>query len=257
MVKSQEGKWVVPNPQIPRSFGLMNILFGSLMLLVAIGYGLAYVYAPTIQKMFQFTSIKAQQDKLKIERADKIAELKSKEAAAKTEEEKLDLADERKKLEAMPTPDLSALEELQDMNDYNEPRLAVFHILEISASIVLNVLMIVSGGGLMALREWARRLSIRVAQLKMLRWAAMAVTTMVMILPMTIERTQKAMPALEAQMLAQGAPVPAISMMTTFMRWSMMAGAVVMVFAALIACVYPALAWWYLSRPPARAACMK
>ena len=58
MVKGQEGKWVVPNPQIPRSFGLMNILFGSLMLLVAIGYGLGYVYAPTIQKMFQFTSIR-------------------------------------------------------------------------------------------------------------------------------------------------------------------------------------------------------
>src|SRR5580700_6577743 len=106
MVKSQEGKWVVPNPQIPRSFGLMNILFGSLMLLVAIGYGLGYVYAPAIQKMFQFTSIKAQQEKQKAERADKIAELKSQEAAAKTEEEKQDLADERKKLEATTPPDL-------------------------------------------------------------------------------------------------------------------------------------------------------
>ena len=27
--------------------------------------------------------------------------------------------------------------------------------------------------------------------------------------------------------------------------------------AAIVACVYPALMWWYLSRPPARAACMK
>jgi hypothetical protein len=227
------------------------------MLLVAIGYGLGYVYAPTIQKMFQFTSIKAQQEKLKVQRADKIAELKSQEAAAKTEEEKQDFADERKALEAKKVPDLSALEELQNMNDYNEPRLAVLHILEISASIVLNVLMIVAGGGLMGLREWARRLSIRVAQLKMLRWAAMAVTTMVMIMPMAMERTEKAMPALEAQMLDQGAPAPAISMITSMMRWMMMFGAVVMVFSALVACVYPALTWWYLSRPPARAACMK
>jgi hypothetical protein len=41
------------------------------------------------------------------------------------------------------------------------------------------------------------------------------------------------------------------------MRWSMMFGAVVMVFTAIVACVYPALEWWYLTRPAARAACMK
>ena len=36
----QQGKWVVPNPQIPRSFGLMNIIFGAIMvLLLAMGYG--------------------------------------------------------------------------------------------------------------------------------------------------------------------------------------------------------------------------
>ena len=47
MVKEQQGKWVVPNPQIPRSFGLMNIIFGSLMLLLALGYGFWYLYTPT------------------------------------------------------------------------------------------------------------------------------------------------------------------------------------------------------------------
>jgi hypothetical protein len=29
-----------------------------------------------------------------------------------------------------------------------------------------------------------------------------------------------------------------------------------MVFGAIVACVYPALEWWYLSRPAARAACL-
>ena len=72
--------------------------------------------------------------------------------------------------------------------------------------------MIVAGGGLMGLTEWARRLAIRVAQLKILRWVAMIVTTMVMILPMTMESTQKAMRALEAQIKARAAACQPISL---------------------------------------------
>jgi len=37
----------------------------------------------------------------------------------------------------------------------------------------------------------------------------------------------------------------------------MMFGAVVMVFMAIIASIYPAIMWWNLSRPAARAACLK
>ena len=32
MVKPQQGTWVVPNPQIPRTFGIMNIVFGAILL---------------------------------------------------------------------------------------------------------------------------------------------------------------------------------------------------------------------------------
>ena len=53
MVKEQQGKWVVPNPQIPRSFGIMNIVFGALMLFTAAGYGAWYLYAPTFSRNMQ------------------------------------------------------------------------------------------------------------------------------------------------------------------------------------------------------------
>jgi hypothetical protein len=255
MVKEQAGQWVVPNPQIPRSFGLMNIIFGAIMLLVAVGFGLSYIYAPILQKQFQIP-IKEQQAKQKAERAEKIADLKKQEAAAKTEEEKKSLAEERSFLEAKVEPDLSAIEDLQNINAFSDARLAVYYVLEIATAIILNVLMIVAGAGLLGLAEWSRRLSIRVSQLKMLRWLAMVIATMVLILPITMERSQKAMSAVEAQIQAQGGTAPPISL-TAVMRWSMMFGAVVMVFTAIVACVYPALEWWYLSRPPARAACMK
>ena len=168
MSKEIAGKWVVPNPQIPRSFGLMNIIFGSILLLTAIGYGAFYIYAPVIQKQFQ-SPIKQIQEKEKADRAAKIAELKASEADAKTEAEKKTFADERAAIESKVVVDLSAFDDLQNMTAYNEPKLAIYEIFDISTAVVLNVLMIVAGGGLMALKEWARRLAIWVAGLKILR----------------------------------------------------------------------------------------
>ena len=257
MGKEQAGKWVVPNPQIPRSFGLMNIVFGSILLLMAIGYGAFFIYAPVIQKQFSLP-LKQVQEKQKADRAAKIAELKAAENAAKTEAEKKTLADERAAVESRVEVDMSSFEDLQNMSRLQRAtRLAIFQIFDISTAVVLNVLMIVSGGGLMALAEWARRLAIWVARLKILRWIAMIVGTMVWIVPMTLDRTEKAVAALEMQIKASGAGQSSVLSLTQFMRYSVMGGAVVMVFSAVVASVYPAMMWWYLSRPAARAACLK
>ena len=46
-----EGKWVVPNPQIPRTFGMMNLVFGILLLLIGAGYRSRCTSSmPTFQK---------------------------------------------------------------------------------------------------------------------------------------------------------------------------------------------------------------
>ena len=211
--------------------------------------------APVIQKQFQ-SPIKQIQEKEKADRAAKIAELKASEADAKTEAEKKTFADERAAIESKVVVDLSAFDDLQNMTAYNEPKLAIYEIFDISTAVVLNVLMIVAGGGLMALKEWARRLAIWVAGLKILRWVLMIVGSMVLIIPMTLDRTEKAMAVVEAQIKASGSGAPPFSM-TQVARWSLMAGVVFMVFGAIVAAVYPAMMWWYLSRPAARAACMK
>jgi hypothetical protein len=254
MVTEQAGKWVVPNPQIPRSFGLMNIVFGILLLLLAVGYGLMYAYAPVINELFS-RPMRQIQEKQNADRAAKIAELKAQESAAKTEEEKKTLAAERAAVEATVVPNLTPFEELQKMNAYNEPRLAVYYILDVSAAVILNVLMIVAGAGLMRLKEWARRLAIRVAQLKILRWTAMVIGSMLVIMPMMMEKLDKAMVAVEAQVKSGGAALP--FSLSTLLRWALFAGVVFMIFGAIVASVYPAMMWWNLTRPAARAACLK
>ena len=60
MVKQQEGKWVVPNPQVPRTFGMLNIIFGILLLLFGAYSLVMLVIGPKIQNAV-ITRMKEQQ----------------------------------------------------------------------------------------------------------------------------------------------------------------------------------------------------
>ncbi len=258
MVKELQGKWVVPNPQIPRSFGLMNLIFGALLLLVALCYGFWYLYMPTFMRQMQ-DRVKQQQTVTKESNESRLAEIEKEEAAAKTAEEKAELKTEREEITqraANPSPDLS---EAMGMNAMNDWRVKSFLCTEVFAAVVLNVLMIVSGVGLLALSEWGRRLGILVGQLKILRWIVITIVTMVVILPISMDATRKAMDSAEAQVRAQNGgrqvamPIP----FSELARIGAVIGAVWLVFLAILASIYPAMMWWYLSRPAARAACFK
>jgi hypothetical protein len=196
MSKVQQGQWVVPNPQIPRSFGLMNIVFGALLLLTALGYGVWFLYTPVLMRQVQ-TQVKEEQDREKTNRDTKIADLKKQEAEAKTEEEKKSLAEERKDAENEKTVRPPFMD-ISSMNPMADKRIAAFYAIEVSASVILNVIMIISGAALMGLTEWGRRLAILVSQLKIARWIAMIIVQMVLVLPFTMEISRKAMAQMEA-----------------------------------------------------------
>jgi hypothetical protein len=259
MGEQQAGKWVVPNPQIPRTFGIMNLVFGILLFLVGAGYIAVWLVSPSFQKRM-VVQIEQQQTKSKAERDAKVAELKAKEEAAKTNEEKDTLKNEREAVELNVEPDLSGMNEIMNWNVFSDIRLAIYAFSEVIAGMILNVLMAISSVGLLGLAEWGRRLAINVAWLKIVRWVAMIVVTLVLILPITVQKVQKMTDSIQAQVQAQaktsGRPAPAMPMMY-FSMFMSIAGAIAMVFSALIASIYPALSIWFLTRPPARAACLQ
>jgi len=117
-------------------------------------------------------------------------------------------------------------------------------------------LMAISGAGLLGLAEWGRRLAIGVAWLKIVRWLAMIVVTMVLILPITMQKTDKMFQSIQAQATAnsRGGPVTPMVGLGTI---TAVMGAIFMVFSAVVACVFPGLSLWFLTRPPTRAACFK
>jgi len=109
----------------------------------------------------------------------------------------------------------------------------------------------------MALAEWARRLALGVAWLKILRWVAMVVVTMVLVLPITVEKSQKVFQQVEAQTKVQSGGSPVVFPMAQLARFMAIFGAVAVVFEAVVASVYPALSLWFLTRSPTRAACWR
>ncbi|MGO9467185.1 MAG: hypothetical protein ACLQIB_51825 [Isosphaeraceae bacterium] len=253
MDKQSEGQWVVPNPQVPRSFGVMSIVFGALLLLYGAGLGLWTFYAPGFVKGFQ-DQFKEQLADQKAKRQAKIAELKDKVKAATKEEEKKELETELQALESTEGPDPNMLDDAISMN--SDIRILTYTYTELATGILLNVCMIVAGCGLLALAEWARRMAIAIAWLKIARWGVIVGVTMLVIIPITTEKMNKMFTNIGKQATARsgrgGSPFPA----TSLAQMSAVVSAVTSVATAAIASIYPVCLIWFLTRPRARAACV-
>jgi hypothetical protein len=257
MTRELQSEWVVPNPGVPRAFGIMNIIFGVILLLFGLGSGAMLILGPTMMKQVQ---AQAQQsvEKAKAERAARIDELKKKEDAAKTEEEKKQLQTERQTAESVADPpDLSDLSSTWDF--MSDPWYAGYAWSEIGLGILLNIAMIVAGAGLVGLTEWGRRLALWVASLKILRLTAIMIITLTVILPMTSERTKRMFDKMEAQIKTKsgGGAGAAPGFSAGMSQMTAIFGAASAVGTAVLGSIYPALALWFLTRRAARAACAR
>jgi hypothetical protein len=254
MVDKQEGQWVVPNPQVPRTFGMMNIVFGGLLLLMGAGYIAMWVLMPYYTKPIMARAVQEQADR-KAKREAQIADLKRQEDAAKTKEDKENFQVQRENLERNVEPDMSEFMDLSNWNVFSDFRLAIYYCTELGVGILLNLLMVISGVGLLGLAEWARRLAVGVAWAKILRWVAMTILTMVLVLPITTQKMQKAFDKIEQQTKVRaGAATP--FPMGGLAQLTLISGAVTVVFEALVFSIYPGLSIWFLTRPRVRAACI-
>ncbi len=256
MVDKPQGEWVLPNPQIPRSFGMMNLIFGILLLLFGLGSLAMYAISPMLTK-YIMANAQQQMAAQKAVRETKIADLKKQEDTAKTKEEKEGFQSEREMLEKQVEPDFGAMQELTSFNIFSDMRLAIFTITEQGLGLILNILMIISGAGLLGFAEWARKMAVWVSWAKIARWISIVVFTLLVVMPITAERTEKLLTKMQQQAQARGggaaaSPVP----MLNLTQLSTVAGAVTTIFSAAIAMVYPIVSIWFLTRPPAQAACL-
>lgn len=240
--------YVVPNTSLPKTTGMLNIVFASLLLLYVL-FKISMTLLSPMLVQFAQQGVEQAQAKTAASRKQVIDVLKKEEAEAKTEEQKASLRKEIQEMEAQPSvtvgPDLRALS-----GEMNSPLLRAYSWVDQITALILNVLMLASGIGLLGLRERARRLALWVGGLKIARLAAIALFQMIVILPVTTRIQQEMM----ARMAAGGGPNA--QALQTAMKVGAAASMAMIVIGTILGMIWPVIMMVLLTRPGSRAACL-
>ncbi len=228
---------VAADTATPRVFGILNILFSLLAACVA-----AYALWMAIAMPLLAKTMEQAADAVQEQNAAQIETLEKEEAEATTEEEKAEIRAEIEDLEA--TSETKAPNLFAAMND---PKVNLYGLVDGSTGLFFNLLMFISGVGLLLHKEWARKLAIWTAGLKIVRLLGLQAVNMVVIIPIRMKLMQEMYEQMDLG--GQGVATTDIAGMQGMM---FTAWAVVML---VVGCIYPALTWWFLSRPGVKVAC--
>jgi hypothetical protein len=241
-----------PRTGIPKTIGVLNIVFGALLLLCGICFGLSLAMQLAMGPMFAGQQQQIQQ-MLEADRRQKLQELQDLEQAAQDEKEKAAIQARQKALQAQPIPKMPDMAKFtQDMG------LQAYGIADVVTGLILNILMVISGVGLVSLKEWGRRLGLCVAILKIVRLIALYSIFILVVVP-NITKTFMSMFQEMFEEMAKVAPpgqrVPGaaeMGQMGTGLGIMFTAYAIGMIILGVI---YPIIVLILLSRPQAKAAC--
>jgi hypothetical protein len=243
---------VEPKPTTAKVIGILNIIFASLLLLCGLCAGF-YVLIFSSMGSWMGASQSQLQRQWEAGMQDAIAELEAREKAARTDEEKKRIQDQIKSLKELKfkAPDFSKL--------MGDQRIWGYLLADVVTMLILNVVMLISGIGLVNLTEWGRKTGIWVAALKIFRLVVLYGFFILVIAPLWanqfisfFEEMENAMPKglglrgarqiKKEEMAAMGATMGA-----------MMTGYAIAIAVAGV--IYPIITLCLLTRPGVKAAC--
>jgi hypothetical protein len=244
--------YVLPKPGVPKTLGILNIIFGVLLVL----YGLCQVggllAAPALVQFAEKTvkDVQAQQE---AQQKKQLKDLDDRAAAAKTDEEKQAIEKEKANVLAAPPPpqpvDMSAM-----TGQLRDPTVMAYSYLQFGTGVLMNILLIVAGIGLIRLTSWGRSLSLWLAGLQIVRLAIIAAVGLVVIQPITAVNTEKMLAKMEADAKVQGgAPGAAASVQAARTMAGM--SSLFIVAYLVFGSIYPVVTLILLNSAGARAAC--
>jgi hypothetical protein len=139
------------------------------------------------------------------------------------------------------------------MYGMSDPRVSGYYLTDLLSGLFLNVAMLISGIGLVGVKEWGRRWGLWVARLKLLRLVALYGVFLAVILPVQVRLMQDGFREMQAGGAMGGDDVPDVGpAMATGMSYSLAGWAIA---TLVIGAIYPAVAWLLLRRESVRAAC--
>ena len=243
---------VVPKPGIPKTLGILNVIFGVLLVLAGLCVtGMSFA-APAL---LQWSQNFAKQAQAKVEAKEK-ADLKAIDdriAAAKSEEEKKQIEQERAAVTANQvkiTPmDISAATEA-----LKNPTIMGVSYAGMLSGLVLHVLLLISGIGLIRLTPWGRSLALWWAGLMIVQVMALLAATIIIVMPVNKPITDKAIAKAQEAAKAPGAgPNEAFALQMVQLGASMAVPSAV--GQSLSGIIYPIVLLIMLNQAAAKAAC--
>ncbi len=247
---------VEPPTSAHRVIGILNLIFGGLMLLcgacTAANFVLQAAMAPMTESM-QKSMQQSMNAQMKVEHEKKLADLQEQVQAATDEDERARLETEIEELEQEKPAEMP---EIDMMAAYRNPQIIGFMWTDMCSAVVLNILLAVASGiGLLAAKAWARKLALWTAAIKIVRLIGVYGYAIAVVVPIyskimsdMMEKFTTALPRRPGT-----PPMPPMGQMFgTFYGVAMSAGAILMI---VVGSIYPIVVLWVLSRPKVKAAC--
>jgi hypothetical protein len=254
MVDEMQPGRVVPSPRIPKVLGILNIVFGSVLILFGLCMGLYFAMLPAMSRAMTQMQQKAEAD-VQAKNAAELKTIGEAEKAAKTEEEKEALADQRKAIEARPKITIPMGMDFGKLG-FDDPKFQAYYWTELSSALILNILMIVAGIALVQRKMWGLSLGLWTAAAKIVRLVLVySYFGLVLVPPFAQKSGELAGEMMIQQQQAMGRPAPP-GFDTKFMVkiYTIMYSVTAVVMIG-VGSIYPAISIWLLTRPGARAAC--
>jgi hypothetical protein len=253
---------VPPQTGLPRTVGVLNIVFGLLLLLWAAGS--LYYLGPFLAENTPLQiDPELTQDVVNTMRRDLLEQLRGREQATRDGAEKARLEAAIRELQSVRT-DLAGRVDFGTINR-QLPWVSRYLWANVVSGPVLNVAMVISGVGLVALKRWGRVLAVVVAALKVVRLVVLCAILSVFVVP-GVSGTLGQFAATDfgtvflRQATAQGNPMlPAQTAASIkpdeFVRAVAATGYLYAVMGLALGAAYPLIVLIVLSRPGAVAAC--
>jgi len=244
--------YVLPKPAIPKTLGILNIIFAVLLILAGLCIGGFTLLLPAIQQLGQ-KAVDQQKTQAETRKAADLKLLDDRTQAATTDEEKAVIAKERDEVANRAAP--ATINPTMGTAVLKDPKVMGFLVSQVVTGLILHITLLVAGIGLVRLTPWGRTLGLWWAGLQIVQLVILGVINFMMILPITQQYTDATIADLKKQAAGPNPPPTAqMTIQTTEMSAKL---APVLAGAQLLAgLTYPVICLILLGTAGAKAACL-
>lgn len=231
-------------PGVVKTLGTLNIVFGVGLMLCCTTCDAYLVAIPSLMSLVERQQ-QAVQEQLQARRDAEIQALRVQEEKAETAEEKAKARADRIATESLPLPNPPMA--MVDVSAYglDDPRVRIHYAVEGVTCLLVNMLLLISGIGLLRLKNWGRRMAIQVAVLKIVRLALLAASLLLIVQPIT-----------NAKLAQAGARKPDAEQVEAMKNLQSFTSILLIPYLG-VGSVYPGVLICLLTRPGARAATLR